>query len=135
MTTTTTETFKPLVGFISRSQVRVVGEGMAGEEHEYFFTKMAELAETIRTMPKTYEQDGKGDQAIAYLHYFKNGCDWYITERDQEAEQHQAFGLADLGHGGELGYISLVELIQANVELDFHFKPTTLAELKKKHQE
>ena len=128
---TTTDTFKPLRGFISRSQALIVGEAMAGEEGEWFAAKMAEIAEIIRAMPKTYGQDGKGDQAVAHLHYFTGGCNWYITEKDQESEQLQAFGLADLGHGGEIGYISLVELLENDVELDFHFRPKTLAEIQK----
>jgi hypothetical protein len=83
-------------------------------------------------MPKTYEQDGKDDQAIVYLHYFAGGrANAYITERDQEPEQHQAFGLADLfGDGGERGYISLVEWLANGAELDFHFTPCTLGELR-----
>ena len=61
--------------------------------------------------------------------------DFYITERDSDEDgqgQIQAFGLADLGYGAELGYISIAELISNHVELDFHFKPTTIAQLKQK---
>jgi hypothetical protein len=103
-----------------------------GEEQEWFFDKILELHQRITAMPKTYEQDGKGDQAIVYLHYFAGGqANAYITERDQEAEQMQAFGLADLfGDGGELGYISLVEWLGNGAELDFHFSPCTLGELR-----
>jgi len=68
---------------------------------------------------------------IAHLHYFTGSGDWYITERDTSTEQHQAFGLADLGYGGELGYISIAELIANNVELDLHFTPQPLAQLRK----
>ncbi len=82
-------------------------------------------------MPKTYEQDGKGDDAVVYLHYFRGDMDWYITEKDMEAEQHQAFGLADLGMGfPELGYINISELIDNNVELDLYWEPKTLREVK-----
>ena len=85
-------------------------------------------------MPKTYEQDGKGDQAIVYLHYFAGGqANAWITECDREPKQHQAFGLADLfGDGGEVGYISLVEWLSNNAELDFHFTRCTLGELRRK---
>ena len=48
-----------------------------------------------------------------------------------EAEQHQAFGLADLGMGAELGYISIVELLENGAELDLHFVPRTLEQIKK----
>jgi hypothetical protein len=64
--------------------------------------------------------------------------DWYITERDigdgDDDTQHQAFGLADLGVGEpELGYISIAELIDNNVELDLHFDPTPISQLKSSH--
>lgn len=86
-------------------------------------------------MPKTYEQDGKGLKAIAYLHYFTGNADWYITEKDMsdpdEPGQLQAFGLANLGYGGELGYISIVELLKRGAELDYHFEPCPLDEIDK----
>ena len=74
-------------------------------------------------MPKTYEQDGNGGDAIVSLHYFKGGMEWYILERDKSDEQEQAFGLADLGDGGELGYISIQELIENGAEIDLYFTP------------
>jgi hypothetical protein len=125
---------KELNQFIGPVQRRCVLECFRGEEQEWFFDKIIELHRLITTMPKTYEQDGKGDQAIVYLHYFAGGqANAYITERDKEPEQHQAFGLADLfGDGGELGYISLVEWLSNNAELDFHFTPCTLGEVRSK---
>ena len=114
------------------------------EEREFFQAKAVELAGLIANMPKNYEQDGKGDEAIATLHYFKGGADFWITEKDmgvfgsasptEEADltQHQAFGLVDLGYGPELGYISIVGLLANGVELDFHFTPCTLAEIQAK---
>jgi hypothetical protein len=122
--------------FIGTAQRMTVLECFKGEEQEWFFDKIIELHQRITTMPKTYEQDGKGDQAIVYLHYFAGGqANAYITERDMEAEQHQAFGLADLfGDGGELGHLSLVEWLENDAELDFHFTPCTLAELRQKRR-
>lgn len=113
--------------FMPRAQRKAIESGMRGEEAQYFFDKMWELRELIANMPKLYEQDGKGGQAVAYLHYFQGGADWYITERDFDLEeQQQAYGQADLGHGPEMGYVSIEELTQNGVELDLHFKPTTL---------
>ena len=132
---------KELRGFIGNSQLGAVAEGMRSEEKQYFFDKAVELAATVSTMPKTYEQDGKGNQSIAYLHYFYGNMDWYITEKDMgsaddvEPGQHQAFGLADIGFGGELGYISITELIENGIELDFHFTPKTLEQIEAKRQE
>ncbi len=116
--------------FIGKRQLAAVGMGIRGEESQFFKDKMVEIANTIQNMPQTYGQDGMGDKAVAYLHYFMGGSDWYITEKDMDDEQLQAFGLADLGHGGELGYISIQELIDSGVELDFHWSPKTIGEVK-----
>jgi len=125
-----------LRGFIGSRQLRFVADACRGEEKQFFFDKMVELAQIVSTMPKTYEQDGKGENAVAYLHYFAGGqANWWITEKDigtpEEPGQHQAFGLADLfGDGGELGYISIVEILANGGELDFHFTPKTLKEIR-----
>ncbi len=124
------EAIKVLQPFMSPQQMAVVSDAMRGEEKQFFFDKVVELADTFETMPKTYDQDGKGDDAVAYLHYFKGSGDWYITEKDMDGGVEQAFGLADIGYGGELGYISIGELVEAGVELDFHFTPRTLREIK-----
>jgi len=117
--------------FVGDNQLEAMGDGVRGEEGEFFKTLFVELAERINTMPKTYEQDGKGDEAIVYLHYFRGNMDWYITEKDMGDEQIQAFGLADLGMGfPELGYISIEELVQNGIELDLYWTPKTLAEVK-----
>ncbi len=119
-----------LTYFISKQQTKVIKSLIKGEEGKFFADKLIQLQHIIETMPKSYEQDGKGDEAVAYLHYFKGGYDFYITERDIEKEQHQAFGLVS-GHEIEMGYISIVELLANNVEIDLHFEPTTLKEIRK----
>jgi len=121
---------KTLRYFIGGSQLQAIGDACRGEEKQFFFAKLVELAAQVATMPKVYEQDGLGDSAIVGLHYFTGSCDWYITERDISAEQHQAFGLANLGYGGELGYISIAELIEAGAEIDLYFTPKPLREIK-----
>lgn len=123
--------------FLSRSQLAAMADACRGEEKEFFMQKFVDLAQQIETMPKTYEQRPMGDQAIAHLHYFLNGSDWYITEKDMEGGIHQAYGYAIL-HGddenAEEGYISIEEITRHGVELDLHFKPRSLAEIKAKHR-
>ncbi|SFL24002.1 Protein of unknown function [Nitrosomonas aestuarii] len=122
--------------FVGGSQLSAFTSDIRGEEGQFIKDKLVEIATIIQNMPQTYGQDGMGDKAIAYLHYFKGSADWYITEKDMEAEQLQAFGLAELfGDGGELGYISIQELIGINVELDFYWTPKTIGEIKEKNQE
>jgi len=113
---------------MSQAQLAAIAAGMCGEEQQHFFDKVVEMERLIRTMPKTYEQDGAGDEAIAHLHYFLNGFDWYITERDMEREQLQAFGLACMGEE-EMGYINIVELIRNGAELDLYFEPRSLRKI------
>jgi hypothetical protein len=124
------EALMTLREFMPPEQIQVIVNTMRGEEKQYFFNKACELAELIKSMPKTYEQDGKGAKAIAYLHYFRGNMDWYITEKDagssEDNRQVQAFGVANLGYGGELGYISIVELLENQIELDMYFTPTEL---------
>ena len=124
--------------FIGRSEEMALRQNLRGEEKEFFREKIGEIKQHIDAMPKTYEQEGKGDDAVVHLHYFKNGMDWYITEKDKGAPddepgtgQRQAFGLADLyGDGGELGYIDIETIKNAGAELDLYWKPTTLGEVK-----
>ena len=116
--------------FVNPSQRSAMYSAMLGEEGAFFRELVGNLITALDTMPKVYEQDGLGDQAVIHLHYFTGSQDWYITERDTSEEQHQAFGLADFGDGGELGYISIAELIKHGVELDLYWKPRTLAEIR-----
>lgn len=100
-----------------------------GEERAYFKQKVMDMARLIKTMPKTYDQDGSSMEAVAYLHYFTSGFDWYITEKDMAGDgTSQAFGLA-IVFERELGYISLREIVANGAELDLHFTQTTLSAL------
>jgi hypothetical protein len=123
-------TLADLRRFVSRAQRAVIQSAVRGEDGAFFVGKMIEFRDRIASMPKTYETEGTGDEAIAHLHYFTGGCDWYITEKDCEDMQHQAFGLACI-HETELGYISIVDLLRCGAELDLHFTPRTLANIRK----
>lgn len=122
--------------FIPQAQRFALSDLLLGEEAEYFALNIINLAERIEKMPKTYEQDGLGDEAIAHLRYFHpTGFDWHITEKDMgdgtgDMTQHQAFGLADMG-SPELGYISIAEMIDTpGVELDLYHAPRTIREIR-----
>lgn len=117
-------------GFMGEAQYSILKSAINKPNNE-FEDVINELYQTITTMPKTYEQDGKGNEAVAYLHYFKGGNDWWITEKDMGTEQLQAFGLASMnGYEPELGYISIEELKSVNAELDFYWEPKTVGEIK-----
>ena len=124
---------RSLARFITPAELESIGNACEGEEGEFFKSKLVELANLVSRMPTTYETDGQGDQAVAHLHYFTPTCDWYITERDSEEEQLQAFGLACVWEE-EVGYISIQELIEAGAELDLYWTPKTLSQVKTERQ-
>ena len=94
------------------------------------------LSEDIaKTLPKLYEQDNKGDDAVAYVKFF-DPCSqwtWYAMEFDGV---DTFFGLVD-GFEEELGYFSLAELQSVRgklglpIERDRYFKPCRLSEVRK----
>lgn len=125
------KTIEQVRPFVPVMQLQCLVDGLRGEERAFFREKLRELEATIRDMPATYGQDGLGDDAVVHLHYFFGGADWWITEKDVDGGTPQAFGLVDLGHGPELGYISIDELVRVRgMDIDLHWKPVTLGELK-----
>ncbi|MHB1609635.1 MAG: hypothetical protein ACYCXX_13575 [Acidiferrobacter thiooxydans] len=119
-----------LAPFMGRAQTQVLWDlCRQGEERAFFRDLVMQWSQRIAGMPKTYEQDGKGAQAVAYLHYFLNGWDWYIVEKDVSGGGLQVFGLT-AGPEHEMGYISLPEITGAGAELDLYWTPKTLVEIK-----
>ena len=123
------EKIEYLKNFISKQQINSLEYLLKSEESAYAKEKIDYFFDLIQKMPKSYETDGQGDKAIAYLHYFKSGIDFYITEKDMEDEQLQAFGLVNMNGELELGYISIKEILELNFELDLNFVPKKLKEI------
>jgi len=121
-----------LRNWINQQQLRVMGDLTRGEEGEHFIEMFNKWAQVVREMPGPMEQDGKGEAAVAHLHYFTAAADWWILERDEdpEREQWQAFGLARIFEA-ELGYIPIPELLNAGAELDLYWTPKPLCEVKR----
>ena len=131
----TASTSHALATLIAPRQLAVMCAGLAGEENSFFRERIAELNSLVGTIPLTYQSDREGYEAAVWLHYFIGGCDWYITELDAAAidgHHAQAFGIADIGHGPELGYISIPEILAAGAELDLHWTPTTVGTVMKR---
>jgi hypothetical protein len=109
---------------------------ITSEESDSFCDLIEKWAQRIEDMPKTYEQDGKGDDAIAHLHYFYGASDWYITEKDKSGKgTEQAFGFTILNGDlqmAELGYISIDEIVEQSViEFDLYWTPKTIGDIKR----
>ena len=96
---------------------------------------LEEVSKWYDKTPKLNSQDGKGKNAVVYLHYFNPSSDWYITELDKKDKI--AFGYVVLNGDvqmSEFGYISLDELNDMSgvrnkmlmPELDYYWSPKTL---------
>lgn len=118
-----------LRSYIGRGQMVAIGHAFNTDKRQWAIDKLTDLMNVICAMPKTYETDGTDESAVVHLHYFKDGCDWYITERDILPEQLQAYGLQDLGRGAELGYISIAELLHLGAELDLDWTARSIGEI------
>lgn len=105
-----------------------------GEEGAAINDLLAEQVRRIDGMPMSYQTDGKGDDAIAHLHYFLGGSDWFITEKDRDGDgRAQAFGFAILNGDldcAEYGYIDIGELVENGAELDLYWQPKPMREAK-----
>ena len=67
---------------------------------------------------------------MARLHYFRGSTDYYVSEFDPD--EGVCFGYSIIGGDhwcAELGYMHLAELLQAGLELDFHYKPELLSDV------
>ena len=122
---------------LQKSQIMPKGELIAlaqslkGEEGLAISETVKRVWQTFQTMPKTYQTEETADP-VAYLHYFIGSWDWWITEKDREPEQLQAFGFvkSELCPDGEWGYINIEEVTQAGAELDLYFTPAPVSKFK-----
>lgn len=94
--------------------------------------------EIEKTIPALYAQDGKYDDAIAYVKFFTPDSNWTWFATEYDPVDKIFFGLV-IGHEAEQGYFSLGELEKAKgflglpVERDLHFTPKTLKEVKEEY--
>lgn len=131
--------------FMSGNQIEVLKEIFKGEESQFAYDIVKTLSGIINTMPASYEtEEIDTPDKIIYLHYFLGGSDYYIIEKDKgnpedDADaglivggQYQAFGYVILNgdtQNSEWGFINVAELIENDVEIDFHFEPIKFVEL------
>lgn len=115
--------------FLGASQRKAIREFCRGEEGEWYIRKVEELVRIIERMPLPYMTDGQGDDAVVHLHYFTAEWDFYILEKDARNDQMQAFGLV-AGFETELGYINIAEITRAGAEIDLHWMPRTLGDVR-----
>lgn len=117
--------------FMSLDQFKVLSTlANNSEEAQFFRQQFIDLAECIEVLPETYEQEGQGDDAIVYLHYFHQSSHWFIIEKDISGGVKQAYGYAILNGDvdmAESGYISIEEITRWGAELDLNFVPSSLS--------
>jgi hypothetical protein len=79
----------------------------------------------LEKLPPLYSQDGKGERAIALVHFFTGGYDFFASEFDPE--EGLFFGVAKLFER-ELGYASADEFASlGKLERDLYWTPKPLS--------
>lgn len=122
--------------FLSTKQNSFLMAQCNGEAQKLAINKLNAIAQIIDDMPKSFEQVGKGDQAIAYLHYSTDDSDWFITEKNADGYIGEAFGYTILNGRQHFsdpngkGLVSIFEITRHGAELDLEFTPCTIAEVK-----
>jgi hypothetical protein len=116
---------------LPRGEFIALAQNLKGEEGLEIAETIKKVWQTFETIPKTFETEANPDPT-AHLHYFTGSWDWWITEKDAEPEQAQAFGFvkSELCPEGEFGYISLEEITEAGAELDLYFTPAPVSTFK-----
>jgi hypothetical protein len=116
---------------LPRGEFLALAQSLRGEEGLEIAETIKKAWQTFETMPETYQTEASPDPT-AHLHYFTGSWDWWITEKDAEPEQAQAFGFvkSELCPDGEFGYISLEEITEAGAELDLYFTPAPVSKFK-----
>lgn len=110
--------------FIPFYQLITLRELRQGEEGEFFRNKIKESVE----IPGYCGQDGKGKEAICYLHFFNSGEDFWATEAWAELGRITLFGWFKGRMDNELAYISMPDLEERGMEIDLYFSPKTVKE-------
>jgi hypothetical protein len=90
---------------VSKHNVQFYEKWNRGGKHKWITKAIAEALPSIGTTDHLPPEKVK----IAFKLFNPQGAgSWYITEANLELGE--AFGWADLGHGGELGYMDLNEM-------------------------
>lgn len=102
-------------------------------DDEYVLRSLDRLIDVISFMPSSsivqHGEDLSND--IAYLHYSVGTTDYYITHRDRDTQQRNAFGAIDTGGMFmQMDYVSVHEILRAGAVLDFDWKPVPVKEIK-----
>ena len=123
-----------LANYMGRSQWVVLQSLMDGSEESGFFKEIAaHLRRSVEAMPTAGGQRLDEEAPMVYLHYFLGASDVWVLEKAEGGgvEQVFAFSLLNGDHQmAELGYVDLSELLLVGFELDFHFEPKPLSEVR-----
>ena len=114
-----------------KGEILTLAENLKGEEGIAIAETITTAWKAFQDVPFTYSTESTPDPLVR-MHYFLNGWDWYITEKDGDTEEAQFFGFvkSDLCPQGELGYISPEEITSNGAELDLYFTPAPVSKFK-----
>ncbi len=98
-------------------------------EAEGVLSNVLAISDIIETLPGPFGQKNLADQSIAYLHYRCAYGDFYVTERGNDSQLTDLYGVIVNDDGQFFGYISTKALFAADGLLDMDFRPTKVADI------
>jgi hypothetical protein len=112
--------------FIGTQQRAGINILCQSEERQFYYQSLMRLKNIIETMPVTF-QIKRNEVVTAHLHYFTATTHFFITKRDRDAWQLQAYGLTILSDGDKkLGYLGIDEILRGGAVLDLSWSPVEL---------
>ena len=112
------------------ASIKETKESWERGDSDDIFEHYENLIEGYREIPNLYFQDGKGKNAVVYLHYFYGGSDWYITELNKETNEAYGYAILDGDiQNSAFGYMSLSEFADSIIDLDLYWSFKTLNEI------
>jgi hypothetical protein len=129
-----------LENFICKKQLDLINDIIKHSLDGGHFKNVLESLKTkIKNMPEVYDTWVLGDRARAILHYYNKNNHWYITEKDPGSKddpvsgvQSQAYGFIVSENSFDWAWISIERLIKDGIELDLHFIPETISDIKQR---
>ena len=122
--------------WLSKAQMYFFTMNLVGEEGGYYADKAVELRALIESVPALYHYEDSGEPAMARLHYFRGGTDFYLAETEGASGASYGFGVLGGDYlNAELGYSRAIDLASVGLELDFHYKPEPLADIVARYKE
>lgn len=120
--------FSNIIKMVNEDDKVVLMNRFFWEQEDWHLVTLKNFSEYFEALPKAFEQKDLGLNAVAYLHYFMNGCDLYVIEKSFEGDIKDSYCYIVLNNNfseARFGYLRNLK----KCVLDLEFKPVKLHQL------